>query len=94
MNNKDWEAAYKCLLWQIEVEGCAVSQPGGTTYECAADKPCGLCRLREQRNASISACKLLVAAEDMAIKSSKLAFSIYCDAVQEATRALTYDKNE
>lgn len=38
------------LLWQIEHEGCAVSHIGETTYECRADSPCGLCRLRGQRD--------------------------------------------
>jgi len=38
------------LLWQVEHEGCAASHVGETTYECRADAPCGLCRLRAERN--------------------------------------------
>jgi hypothetical protein len=94
MNQKDWEAAYKSLLWQIEVEGCAVAGPGETTYECAADKPCGLCRLRSQRDAAMAACKLLLRSERVAVENSYLAFGLYSDAVQEATRALSFDTEE
>lgn len=38
------------LRWQIENEGCAASHLGETTYECRADAPCGLCRLRSERD--------------------------------------------
>ena len=94
MNQKDWEAAYKSLLWQVEVEGCAVAGPGETTYECAADKRCGLCRLRSQRDAAMAACGLLIHAEQVAVESSHLAFGLYSDAVQEATRALAFDRDK
>lgn len=39
------------LRWQVENEGCAASFLGETTYECKADAPCGLCRLRSERDA-------------------------------------------
>lgn len=39
------------LRWQVEHEGCAASHLGETTYECRADAPCGLCRLRSERDA-------------------------------------------
>ena len=94
MNQKDWEVAYKSLLWQIEVEGCAVSGPGETTYECAADKPCGLCRLRSQRDAAIASCKPLLRSERMAAENGHLAFGLYSDAVQEATCALAFDREK
>lgn len=35
---------------QIEREGCAASHLGELTYECDATKPCGLCRLRGERD--------------------------------------------
>lgn len=38
------------LRWQVENEGCAASHLGETTYECRADAPCGLCRLRSERD--------------------------------------------
>jgi len=38
------------LRWQVEHEGCAASHLGETTYECRADAPCGLCRLRAERD--------------------------------------------
>jgi hypothetical protein len=38
------------LQWQVENEGCAASHLGETTYECRADAPCGLCRLRADRD--------------------------------------------
>lgn len=42
------------LRYQIEREGCAVARLGETTYECRADAPCGLCRLRT-KNAQLRA---------------------------------------
>lgn len=43
------------LRWQVEHEGCAASHLGETTYECRADAPCGLCRLRNERDQAKSA---------------------------------------
>jgi hypothetical protein len=47
----DAEKRLSALLWQVENEGCAVSHLGETTYECRADAICGLCRLRQERDA-------------------------------------------
>lgn len=48
------------LQWQVDNAGCAAANMCETTYECDATKPCGLCRLRGERdgawNAAIEAC--------------------------------------
>lgn len=47
---KDARQRLEALRWQVEHEGCAASHLGETTYECRADAPCGLCRLRAERD--------------------------------------------
>lgn len=42
-------------------EGCAASHIGETTYECHADAPCGLCRLRGERDQAQVAVRALLA---------------------------------
>ncbi len=39
------------LIDQIEHEGCAFADVGQRTYECNVTAPCGLCRLRGERDA-------------------------------------------
>ena len=51
MMNNDAQKRLDALRWQIENEGCVVSHLGETTYECRADVTCGLCRLRQERDA-------------------------------------------
>ncbi len=42
------------LRWQVEHHGCAVAHMGETTFECDATSPCGLCRLRHERDKAAS----------------------------------------
>lgn len=44
------ERKLAALYDQIENEGCVASHLGERTYQCRADKPCGLCRLRGERD--------------------------------------------
>lgn len=88
MNQKDWNAAYLALLWQIEIGGCAVAGPGETTYECAVDRPCGLCKMRSQRDAAVEACQLLLQSQQLAANGDSRGLGVYCDAVQAAEKAL------
>jgi len=51
MMNDNAQKRLDALRWQVEHEGCAASHLGETTYECQADATCGLCRLRQERDA-------------------------------------------
>lgn len=88
MNEKDWKVAYQALMWQIEIGGCAVAGPGELTYECAADRPCGLCVMRRQRDTALDACRALLESNRLSAKSDSRGFGIYCDAVQLAEAAI------
>jgi hypothetical protein len=45
-----WRAKYESLVFQIGIEGCMVAHLGEYTYECSASDPCGLCRMRSERD--------------------------------------------
>jgi len=59
--NAALRAEVAALRWQVEHEGCAASHIGETTYECHADAPCGLCRLRGERDQAQVAVRSLLA---------------------------------
>lgn len=88
MNEKDWKAAYQALVWQIEIGGCAIAGPGELTYECAADRPCGLCVMRRQRDTALEACRTLLESNRLGAESDYRAFGTYCDAIQLAEVAI------
>jgi hypothetical protein len=46
------QKALAALRWQVEHHGCAAAHLGETTYECNVQEPCGLCRLRAERDAA------------------------------------------
>lgn len=88
MNEKDWKVAHQALMWQIEIGGCAVAGPGELTYECAVDRPCGLCIMRGQRDTALEACRALLLSNKMSADGDSQGFGNYCDAVQLAEAAL------
>ena len=45
-----WKRKYEALVWQVQIEGCEVAHIGEYTYECNVQSPCGLCRLRQDRD--------------------------------------------
>lgn len=51
-----WKKKAESLEWQIENLGCSASRKGETTYECNAERPCGLCRTRSALESVKEAC--------------------------------------